>query len=96
MSDLRKRMEALVSTPSRHEAEEGAEPMEVDMKALAPQLALAMQSMGLEMDNDEHLDTFLKTLKTMATTKSSLLKQAIRRWNPGRATKAVKTAKASL
>jgi hypothetical protein len=96
MSTLRTRMEALVGTTSRQEAaEEGAE-VEIDLKLLAPQLALAMQTMGLAMDDDEQLDAFLKTLKVAATTKSALLKQAIRRWNPSRATKAVKAAKAAL
>lgn len=69
---------------------------EVSMKALAPQLILAMQAMGLDMSNDDHIDQFLKTLKTLATSKSSLLKMALKRWSPSKATKALKVAKATL
>lgn len=94
---IRSQMEELLGeTNERHEQEEMDGEVEVNMKALAPQLALAMQSLGLDPSEEEHIDAFLKSLKMMATSKSNLLKQALKRWSGAKASKAVKVAKAAI
>jgi hypothetical protein len=95
MSGIQRQMEELLGEGTRVE-QEGSEEVDVNLKALAPQLVLAMQTMGLDPSEEEHIDAFLKSLKTLATSKSTLLKQALKRWSGARASKAVKLAKAAL
>lgn len=100
MGTIREQMKELlgetVDQADQIESEEMEAEVEVDMKALAPQLLLAMQAMGLDVGNDEHLDAFMKTLKVMATSKANIMKTALRRWSGARAARAVKVAKATL
>lgn len=96
MSSVTSQMKALLGEDTVGEQEEMDAEIEVDMKALAPQLILAMQAMGLDPGSEEHLDAFLKTLKVMATSKSNLLKVALRRWTGAKAKAAVKVAKAAV
>lgn len=96
MNDVTAQMKALLGEDTVGEQEEMDAEVEVNMKALAPQLILAMQAMGMDPGNEEHLDAFLKTLKVMATSKANILKVALRRWTGAKAAKAVKVAKATL
>lgn len=96
MSNVTVQMKALLGEDTVGEQEEMDAEVEVNMKALAPQLVLAMQAMGLDPGDEEHLDAFLKTLKVMATSKANILKVALRRWTGAKAKAAVKVAKASL
>ena len=96
MGKIREQMKELLGEGNWGEQEEMDAEVEVNMKALAPQLVLAMQAMGLDTASDEHLEAFMKTLKVMATSKANILKVAMRRWTGAKAMKAVKLAKATL
>jgi hypothetical protein len=96
MSNVTVQMKALLGEDTVGEQEEMDAEVEVNMKALAPQLILAMQAMGLDPGDEDHLDAFMKTLKVMATSKANILKVALRRWTGAKAKAAVKVAKATL
>ena len=96
MSKVSAQMKALLGEDTVGEQEEMDGEVEVNMKALAPQLILAMQAMGLDPGDEEHLDAFMKTLKVMATSKANILKVALRRWTGAKAKQAVKIAKATV
>lgn len=96
MSNVTVQMKALLGEDTVGEQEEMDAEVEVNMKALAPQLILAMQAMGLDPGDEDHLEAFMKTLKVMATSKANILKVALRRWTGAKAKAAVKVAKATL
>lgn len=96
MNNVTSQMKALLGEDTVGEQEEMDAEVEVDMKALAPQLILAMQALGLDPGEEEHIDSFMKTLKVMSTSKANLMKVALRRWTGAKAAKAVKLAKSTL
>lgn len=84
------RMQAILE-----EAAEEGMGVEMDMKSALPQLVLAMDAMGLDPKAEEDQDKFFAFLKKMATNKSALMK-AMRTYSAGKATKAIKVAKAAI
>lgn len=88
---IRTRMTALLG-----ETEAAAEQADLDTKAVIAQLVLAMQAVGLDPNDDDQLDQFMKLLKTLATTKSQMVKTAIRNWSSAKAGRALRTAKKAV
>jgi len=100
MSELRKRMEALVTGPDARqeaadEASDGDLPL-ANLKPLIQQLLLGMQAIGLDSSNDDDVESYLKMLKMVATTKKAMFMTAMKQFSGSRATRAVKAAKMSL
>jgi len=97
MSELRKRMEALVAGPNtRQEAADEAADSDLPLKPLIQQLLLGMQAIGVDAGDDDAVEEYLKTLKMVATTKKAMFMTALKQFSGSRATRAVKAAKASL
>lgn len=69
---------------------------DMDPKVVAPQLVLAAQALGLDPHSETDLEKFMHVLKALATTKAQKLKSAMTHWSSTKATKAVRTAKASI
>lgn len=90
MSTIRNKMMALMS-----ETDEGEKP-EANMKLVIAQLVLAMQAVGLDPSDEDQLDQFMKMLKTLATTKATMVKTAIKNWSGAKASKALRLAKKSV
>jgi hypothetical protein len=74
---------------------ESEEALEPNLKAILPQLALAMDAAGMDPSNEEHQDQFVTLLKKLATNKAAL-KKAMRTFTASKAMKAVKAAKAAI
>jgi hypothetical protein len=94
MSTLREQMEAILA--DAEEVVAGPDEAGLELKSLIPQLGLAMQSQGLDPSDEDQVETFIKTLKLLATTKASMLRAALKRWAPAKAAKAVKVARAAV
>ena len=75
------------------EAEEGGE---MDMKKVLPQLALAMEAMGMDPADEEHQQKFIAVLKMLAGPKKAALMKALKSFSGAKASKALKAAKASV
>ena len=91
MSTVRNRMQALLD-----ETEVPAFEMDMSVKRIVPQLVLAMQALGLDTSDEEQLDEFLKTLKALATSKSQLVKSAIKHWSGAKSGRALRIAKKAV
>ena len=90
MTTIRERM-----TPLLDEAD-SVEQTDMSVKKVVPQLVLAMQALGLDTSDEEQLDEFLKTLKTLATTKSMMVKAAIKHWTGAKAGRALRIVKKAV
>lgn len=77
-----------------NEAEEG-KAIEIDTKAAMMQLALAMDALGLDPQDEDAQEGFIHFLKQMATNKATL-KRAFSNFSAAKAAKAVKAAKATV
>jgi hypothetical protein len=75
------------------EAEEGSD---LDMKKVIPQLALAMEAMGLDPADEAHQKQFIALLKQAAGSKKAALMKALKSFSGAKASKALKAAKASV
>lgn len=86
--NITEKMQSLIS-----EAEEGS--MDVEMKAVLPQLVLAMQAMGMDPHDEEHQDKFIGMLKKLATNKAALMR-SMKMFTGMKAKKAIKTARETV
>lgn len=92
MSTVRNRMEGLLAEFD----EPASEQAEMNTKAVIAQLVLAMQAVGLDPSDEDQLDQFMKLLKTLATTKSQMVKTAIKQWTGAKASRALRIAKKAV
>lgn len=93
MSTIRTRMEQILG---EKETDAPSEDTDLSVKKVIPQLVLAMQALGLDTSDEEQLDQFLKMLKVLATSKSQMVKTAIKHWSGSKATRALRVAKKSV
>jgi hypothetical protein len=102
MSDVRTRMKALLGEVSsmdfdpRSSVEPVKEADSVNLKQIVPQLVLAAQAVGMDLADDDQLEHFMKLLKTLATTKSQMVKTAVRQWTGAKAGRALRVAKKAV
>lgn len=90
MATIRERMTSLLDEA------DSVEQTDMSVKKVVPQLVLAMQALGLDTSDEDQLDEFLKTLKTLATTKSMMVKTAIKHWTGAKAGRALRIVKKAV
>lgn len=94
MSNIQSRMAALLGE-SDAPTEENPLPL-ANFKPLVQQLVVAMQAIGLNPDEDDNVDVFLKMLKTVSTSKAQMLRTALKNRTGAKASRAVRIAKKAV
>jgi hypothetical protein len=79
-----------------NEAPTEESPSLVSFKPLVQQLVVAMQAIGLNPDEDDNVDVFLKMLKTLSTSKAQMLRAALKNRSGAKASRALRVAKKAV
>lgn len=95
-TNIRARMEALLDEAAFTSDADVGEEAEVTLKSIVPQLVLTMQAHALDPHDEDDLEYFMKMLKALATTKSQMVKTAIKQWSGAKAGKALRTLKKAV
>jgi hypothetical protein len=96
MTTIRERMTPLLDESAFTSDADVGDEAEVTLKSIVPQLVLTMQAHALDPHDEEDLDYFMKMLKALATTKSQMVKSAIKQWSGAKAGKALRVLKKAV